>query len=366
MRVGIVGMAGAGKTTVFRVLTGGAGAGSGKQDSAMGVARVPDERIDVLARMFKPKKVVYAQIEAVDVAGMSLGQAPDAGGPDPRAKARALTVLTNNMRNCDALVVVVRVFSSAQLGEVRAVADVASLGDDLILADMAIAEGRRDRLAAQRRRTPEEEAELGLMKKLCDGFEAGLGIRQLGLGDEELAGLRGYGLLSLKPMVVAANLGEEQYTSGGDYPGRAELAAWCVEREIPLVALCAEIESEIAELPEADREALMKEYGITHTGVEQLSKAVYQGLGLISFLTVGEDEVRAWPIRRGFTARQAAGAIHTDIERGFIRAETVAYDDLMKAGSYAAARAAGVFRLEGRDYVMQDGDIVNFRFSPAR
>lgn len=366
MRVGIVGMPGAGKTTVFRVLTGGTGAGSGRQDSAIGVARVPDGRIDVLARMFKPRKVVYAQIEAVDVAGLSLGQASDAEGADPRAKSRALTVLTNNMRNCDALVVVVRAFNSVGLGEARPAADVSSLGDDLILADMAIAEGRRDRLAAQRRRSSDEEAELGLMGRLCDAFEEGLSIRQIGLSDDELAGLRGYGLLSLKPMVVAANLDDQQYTSGGDYPGRAELSAWCAERGIPLVELCAEIESEIAELPEADREALMQEYGIVRTGVEQLSQAVYQSLGLVSFLTVGEDEVRAWPIRRGWTARQAAGAIHTDIEKGFIRAETVAYDDLIKAGSYAAARAAGVFRLEGRDYIMKDGDIVNFRFSPAR
>jgi len=359
-------MPGAGKTTVFRVLTGGAGAGSGKQDSAIGIARVPDERIDVLTRMFKPRKVVYAQIEAVDVAGMSLGQTSEAEGSDPRAKSRALTILTNNMRNCDALVVVVRAFASGRFGQARPVAEVASLDDDLILADLAIAEGRRDRLAAQRRRTPDEEAELGLMKRLCDAFEAGMSVRQLGLTEEELAGLRGYGLLSLKPLVVAANLDDQQYASGGDYHGREELIDWCAQRGVPLVALCAEIESEIADLPEADRDGFMKEYGIVRTGVEQLSRAVYQSLGLISFLTVGEDEVRAWPIRSGSTARQAAGAIHTDIERGFIRAETVAYDDLMKVGSYAAARAAGVFRLEGREYVMQDGDIVNFRFSPAR
>ena len=172
-------------------------------------------------------------------------------------------------------------------------------------------------------------------------------------------------MLFAKPLVVAVNVEEEQYAAG-DYPRRAAMEEWCCERGVLLATLSVKIESEIAELPEEDREVFIKEYGISRTGIEQLSEAVYGSLGLISFLTVGEDEVRAWPIRRGLTARQAAAAIHSDIEGGFIRAEIVSYDDLMQVGSYAAARAAGVFRLEGRDYVMRDGDIVNFRFSPAR
>ena len=166
---------------------------------------------------------------------------------------------------------------------------------------------------------------------------------------------------SVKPMVVAVNVDEEQ--TRRRHPRRAAMEEWPRARSAGDPR--AKIESEIAELPEEDREVI-KEYGISRTGIEQLSEAVYGSLGLISFLTVGEDEVRAWPIRRGLTARQAAAAIHSDIERGFIRAEIVSYDDLMQVGSYAAARAAGVFRLEGRDYVMRDGDIVNFRFSPAR
>ena len=358
-------MPGSGKTTLFKLLTGAAGAGGGRQDSAIGIARVPDRRIQVLAGMFKPRKVTYAQIEVVDVAGMSLGQSNGADDADPRAHSRALTVLTNNMRNCDALLVVVRAFTSPLEGDADPVAAVSSLADDLILADMVVAEGRKERLSAQRRRSADEESELELMTRLCQGLAQGLGIRQLGLSGEELASLRGYGLLSVKPMVVAVNVDEEQYAAG-DYPRRAAMEEWCRERGVLLVTLCAKIESEIAELPEEDREVFIKEYGISRTGIEQLSEAVYGSLGLISFLTVGEDEVRAWPIRRGLTARQAAAAIHSDIERGFIRAEIVSYDDLMQVGSYAAARAAGVFRLEGRDYVMRDGDIVNFRFSPAR
>lgn len=364
MKVGIVGLPGAGKTTVFQVLTGVVSVGTGKQDASMGMTRVPDQRIDVLTGMFKPKKTMYAQVEVVDIAGRTTVQA-QSGPDDPRARSRNLTLLINNMRNVDALINVVRAFPSLEHGEAKPLSAASSLDDELILADMAIVEGRVERLESQRRRSAEEEQELGLMKRLAAGFGEGLGIRQLGLNDDEIAALRGYGLLSLKPVVVAVNVDEGQYSSA-EFPHKPELEAWCVQRNLPLIVLCAEIEAEIAELPEEERAVFMEEYSITRTGVEQVSQAVYGSLGMISFLTVGEDEVRAWPIKQGTSARQAAGTIHTDIERGFIRAEIVAYDHLMKVGSYAAARAAGLFRLEGRDYIMQDGDIVNFRFSPAR
>ena len=209
---------------------------------------MPDRRIQVLAGMFKQEG--HVRRSRSDVAGMSLGQ-NGADDADPRAHSRALTVLTN-MRNCDALLVVVRAFTSPLEGDADPVAAVSSLADDLILADMVVAEGRKERLSAQRRRSADEESELELMTRLCQGLGQGLGIRQLGLSGEELASLRGYGLLSVKPMVVAVNVDEEQYAAG-DYPRRAAMEEWCRERGVLLVTLCAKIESEIAELPEEDR-----------------------------------------------------------------------------------------------------------------
>ncbi len=364
MKVGIVGMPGSGKTAVFRLLTGG---GSGvRQDASIGTARVPDARIDVLSGMFKPRKTTYAQIEVVDLAGgagVGLGYGGDQ--PDARARARAMSLLVNHMRTVDALIHVVRVFDSPEGERAKALSDLTSLGDELILADMAVAEARAERLGSSRKRTAEEDHELALMDLLARELGEGRGLRQAELSDEDREALRGYGLLSVKPVVVAANMSEEQYQSG-DYPDQAELHAYCEKSRIPLVGLSAGIEAEISELPQDERKAFMDAYGIASTGVEQVSRAVYESLGLVSFFTVGEDEVRAWPIAAGTRAKQAAGKIHSDIEHGFIRAEIVAYDDLLRLGSYAAARAAGVFRLEGRDYIMADGDIVNFRFSPAR
>ncbi len=363
MKVGIVGMPGAGKTAVFRLLTGG-GPG-GRQDASIGMARVPDARIDVLSGMFKPRKTTYAQIEVVDLAGGASVGLARGGDSDARAKARGISLLINHMRTVDAFIHVVRAFDSPDGEPAKALADAASLGEELILADMAIAEARVERLQSSRKRTPEEDHELELMDLLARELGEGRGLRQMELTAEDQDCLRGYGLLSVKPVVLVANMSEEQYQSGG-YPEQAQLRAYCDELHTPLVGLAAGIEADISELPQDERKAFMDAYGIVSTGVEQVSRAVYESLGLVSFFTVGEDEVRAWPIASGTRAKQAAGKIHSDIEHGFIRAEIVSYDGLIRLGSYAAVRTAGAFRLEGRDYIMADGDIVNFRFSPPR
>ncbi|HON42877.1 MAG TPA: DUF933 domain-containing protein [Bacillota bacterium] len=364
MKVGIVGMPWAGKTTVFRLLTGGNP--GGKQDASIGMAKVPDARIDVLSEMFRPRKTTYAQIEVVDLAGgAGLGLGRIAADDNGRARARGISLLVNHMRTVDALIHVVRTFESADGEPARPVADAASLNDELILADMAIAEARVERLRLSRKRTSDEDRELELMELLAAEFVEGRGLREIELakGDQDL--LRGYGLLSVKPVVLAANMSEEQFQSGG-FVDEIQLQGYCDERHIPYVRLCASIEADISELPPDERIAFMDAYGIESTGVERVSRAVYECLGLVSFFTVGEDEVRAWPIAVGTNAKHAAGKIHSDIEHGFIRAEIVAYDDLIRLGSYSAARAAGAFRLEGREYTMADGDIVNFRFSPPR
>lgn len=364
MKVGIVGLPWAGKTTLFRLLTGAAP--SRRQDASIGMARVPDARIDLLSQMYSPKKTTYAQIEVVDLAGgASTGSFGEDSRADRRTLSRGLTLLIDHMRNVDALVDVVRTFSALGIGAPDPLADASGLTDELILADMAIVEARVERLSSSRKRTEDEEEELALMERLDEEFGNGRSLRDIELTPEEAARLRGYGLLSVKPVVVVANMSEEQFREG-QFPRDGELQAYCSERSIPLVKLAAEIEAEIAELDPDDRSPFMAAYGIETNGVEQVARAVYEGLGLVSFFTVGEDEVRAWPIERGTTAKRAAGKIHSDIERGFIRAEVVAYDDLMAAGSVSTARSAGTVRLEGKEYVMADGDIVNFRFSPAR
>lgn len=355
-------MPGAGKTTVFRLLTGGNP--SGRQDASIGMAKVPDARIDVLSGMFKPRKTTYAQIEVVDLTG---GAGPARSGADynGRARARGISLLINHMRTVDALVHVVRTFESVDGEPAAALRDAASLNDELILADMAIAEARVERLRSSRKRTADEDHELELMEVLAAEFGEGRGLREIELAVDDRDRLRGYGLLSVKPMIVVANMSEEQFQAGA-FADETQLHGYCNERHIPYVRLCASIEADIFELPADERGAFMDAYEISSTGVELVSRAVYESLKLVSFFTVGEDEVRAWPIAAGTHARHAAGKIHSDIEHGFIRAEIVAYDDLIRLGSYAAARAAGAFRLEGREYTMTDGDIVNFRFSPPR
>jgi GTP-binding protein YchF len=351
MKVGIIGKAGSGKTTLFRLLTGKAD--SGRQEAAVGMARVPDARIDSLSAMFSPKKTTYAQVEVLDLAGFG------AAGADKKSLIR----LVNHMRTMDALVNVVKAFDGAGSGQ--PFADASHATDELILADMATAEVRVERLASQKKRNTEEDFELELMSRLSSELSSGKSLRQIELNPDEKERLIGYGLLSVKPMIMCVNLGEDELLAKS-FDGADKVREHCAAYGIPLVELCAGVEAEMAELDDADRIQLMDDYGIEESGVGKIARAVYEGLGLISFFTVGEDEVRAWPIPAGINAKGAAGKIHSDIEKGFIRAETVAYGDFMQYGGISGARTAGLFRLEGKEYIVKDGDIMNFRFSQSK
>jgi len=268
----------------------------------------------------------------------------------------------NEVRAVDALVHVIRGFPSA-LGEApNPVADATDMELELGLSDLELLERRRERLAQQRKLTAEGRLERELVDRLIATLEAGRRIEQVALNEAETRLLRGYQFLTQKPMVWVVNLDEAAFERG-DWPGRTELEDRAASLGIPLVAMAGRWEMEAMALAAEERREFLRALGLEETGISRLARAVYRRLGLISFLTAGEDEVRAWTIIAGTTAKAAAGKIHSDIERGFIRAEVVPFDELQKAGSLARARERGLVRMEGRDYVVQDGDVITFRFN---
>ncbi|MGE5584852.1 MAG: redox-regulated ATPase YchF [Bacillota bacterium] len=366
MQVAIVGLPSSGKTTLFNLLTdAGPGPGNGvadagggrKADVSVRMARVPDGRVSYLAGVFKPRKTTYAQVEVADVPGIT-----------PSGDASETTRFLTYLRTVDAFVYVVRTFEDAPGAlpveyKIDPLGEVELLNLDLILADLKVVEGRLERLESSRRRSADEDEELELLRAIRPSLADGVRLDRLDLSTEQQAKLKGYALLTLKPVVVVPNISEDDFATRA-YPGRRDLEEFSRESGVPIVELSAKIELEICGLPERERKEFLDGYGIQEPAVAQLSRELYEVLGLVSFFTVGEDEVRAWPIKRGTTARKAAGEIHSDIERGFIRAEVISFDDFKASdGSVAAARAKGLYRLEGRDYVVKDGDIINFRFN---
>ncbi|MDI3297798.1 MAG: redox-regulated ATPase YchF [Bacillota bacterium] len=359
MQIGIIGLPLSGKSTLFRLLTGGRTEGAhagGRADVRVGVAQVPDPRLDFLARIYQPRKVTPATIQLTETAGFLPGQGD---------RARTNEFL-NAVRTSDALIHVVRTFESAELphprGRVDPLADVRDVDQELLLADLAVAESAAGRLRQSRRRSPEEEATLALLERVQEALGEEIPVRDMGLDEEAARLLRNYAFVSARPLLLALNLSEEQW-SGRDYPRREELEAYAARHGERTVDFCARVELEVAEMEPADRQEFMRAYGIEETGIERVAKAAYASLGLVSFLTAGEDEVRAWPVPAGTTAKRAAGKIHSDLERGFIRAEVVAFDDLARLGSMKAVREAGLLRVEGKEYVVQDGDILTIRFN---
>jgi GTP-binding protein YchF len=357
MKVGIIGLSSSGKSTLFQLLTGSpAPAPGARAEARMGVARVPDPRVEALAELYRPKKKTPATVEYVDVPGVAKGE------------GSALVDLPA-LRGVDALIHVVRAFASDVVahpdGDVDALRDIHMLELELILADLGAVEKRLERLEANIKKAnrPEDAAERPLFLKMKEALEAERPLRQLELTDEERKRLRNYSFLSEKPVLLVVNLGEDQVRESTALlasSGIRELA------ERPGFALCpvsAPIEAEMAQLSAEDARAFREDLGLQEPGLDRVIRTSYALLGLISFLTAGEDECRAWTIRRGTKATQAAGEIHSDIERGFIRAEVVAFEDLIKAGSLAACREAATLRLEGKEYVVRDGDVINFRFN---
>jgi GTP-binding protein YchF len=356
MEIGLVGLTQTGKTTLFRLLTQ-ARVSPEKRGTNAGMARVPDGRIDFLSQLYQPKKTTYAQIEFIDVAGLVAAQEGHGSGSGK---------FLNDVRPCDALVHVLRAFDHPEAvhaqGSVDPARDLEAVEIELLFADMELVEKRMERIKSGKKITAENKEELERLERCYAWMEQGKSMRDMDLTEEERAGMRNYAFLTEKPRLAVANLDENQYKSGR-YPAEAALKRLCQTLGIPLLEICAQMELEIDELPEEDRMLFMEDLGLTETGIQALARTAYHHLGLISFLTVGEDEVRAWTIPKGTAARDAAGRIHSDIERGFIRAEVVKYKHVAELGSMAKVKEAGLFRLEGKEYLVEDGDVINFRFN---
>jgi GTP-binding protein YchF len=357
MKAGILGLSLVGKSTLFQLLTGAQSPPAGSRPEArIGVARVPDPRVEALAGIFKPKKKTLATVEYVDVPGVARGE------------SSALVDLPA-LRGVDVLVHVVRAFDSDLAphpeGSNDPLRDASVLDLELILADLTTVERRIERLESTILKTKQAEdvAERELFLRLKEGLEGERPLRELGLSAEERRRLRGYALLSEKPLLLVANLGEDLMADAARYLDSSGLAGFARRPQVALCAVSAPIEAEVAELEPADAAAFREDLGLTEPGLDRVIRTSYDLLGLISFLTTGEDECRAWTIPRGTKAQLAAGSIHSDIERGFIRAEVVPFEDLVSVGSIAACREKGTLRLEGKEYVVKDGDVINYRFA---
>ena len=357
MKAGILGLSLVGKSTLFQLLTGSPSAPPGSRPEVrLGVARVPDPRVDTLAGIFNPRKRTWATVEYVDVPGVGRGQG-------------STLVDLPALRGVDALVHVVRAFESETVphpeGSIDPLRDASVLDLELILADLGTVERRIERLEAsiQKAKLPEDVAERELFVKLKEGLEAERPLRELDLSDDERRRLRGYALLSEKPLLVVANLDEDRIRDAAGYLDSSGLAEFARRPGVALCAVSAPIEAEMGELDGDDARAFGEDLGLSEPGLDRVIRTSYELLGLISFLTVGEDECRAWTIRRATRAQTAAGVIHSDIERGFIRAEVVPFDELVAAGSLPACRERGTLHLEGKEYEVKDGDVINFRFA---
>jgi len=360
VKVGLVGLPTVGKTTFFNLLTRGkaetSAYQSGKVNANIGLAKVPDERIDFLVQVYKPKKVTYAQIEVVDVPGLVRGASEGKGSGNQ---------FLSNIRQVDCLVHIVRAFSDENIihseGSIDIIRDIENIAMELLLADLQLVETRIERINTGKKITKQLLAEREVLERIRESLESEIGLVGMDLSEEEKKVLEHLDFLSAKPIIIVVNVDDEQLVEG--YEQKEEVLRYCREKNLPVFEVCAKAEVEISELDEEDRIAFMEELNIKESGIDLLAKAIYERLNLISFLTAGEDEVRAWTIRRGTVAKKAAGKIHSDIERGFIRAEVVNFKDFKECGSMAKARDLGKLRLEGKDYVVQDGDIITFRFN---
>jgi hypothetical protein len=361
MQIGIIGLPNSTKTTIFNALTHSqvetAAYSSGRVETHTATVRVPDPRIDHLSAMFKPRKTTYAQIQYNDIAGLRVGIGREGGLSGP---------LRNVLAQNDAFLHIVRAFEDQTVphpaDSVNPARDLAALDFELLFSDLLIVDRSMERLAAQlskKKTYPErqsDEALLALLLRLKETLERESPIRDMALFPEELSMIRGYQFFTSKPALVVLNIGDQ----GDDDP---DSYVSYQHRRSDVICLRGELEMEIAQLDDDEAALFLDEYGIQEPGLHRMIRLSYNLLGLHSFFTVGEDEVRSWTIPVGATALEAAGAIHSDLARGFIRAEVVSYDDLIAVGSLDAARKQGTLRLQGRDYVVKDGDILNIRFN---
>ena len=365
MKLGIVGLPNVGKSTLFNSLTK-AGAESANYpfctiDPNVGIVTVPDERLKLLGDFYHSKKVTPAVIEFVDIAGLVKGASKGEGLGNQ---------FLANIREVDAIVHVVRCFEDSNIvhvdGSIDPLRDIETINLELIFSDLEILERRISKAVRAARNDKTIAKELALMERIKARLEDGKMAKSFDdINDEdEQQWLESYNLLTYKPVIFAANVAEDDLADdGASNAGVQAVREYAKREDCEVFVVCAEIEQEIAELDDDEKSMFLEELGLKESGLEKLIKASYSLLGLISYLTAGEPEVRAWTIKKGTKAPQAAGKIHSDFERGFIRAEIVSYDDLMACGTYNAAKEKGLVRLEGKDYVVQDGDIILFRFN---
>ncbi len=354
MQTGIIGLPQVGKTTLFRILTKAHVDAKGGQSTHVGVAKVPEPRLAELAKLYNPKKITYATVQYVDLAGVQ--------------KERMRESLTS-LRDVDAIAHVIRVFDDPSVphseGAIDPLRDATNLDLELILSDHDQVSKRLERVEKdlKKKKDPLLEHEKGVLERCKAHLEAEKPLRELELTPEERKPIGGFLFLSQRPMLYVLNLGDEEAAEMDRAIEKHKLAALQGRPNTAVVAVCGRLESELAEMDEQEATELLASYGLKEPGLDRLIHATYQLMGLSSFFTAGEPEVRAWTIRKGSTAVKAAGEIHSDIEKGFIRAEVVRCEDLLAAGSIAAAKEKGQVRLEGKEYIVQEGDVMLFRHS---
>ena len=361
MKIGIVGLPNVGKSTLFNSITN-AGAECANYpfctiEPNVGVVPVPDERLDNLAKIYNPQKVTHAIIEFVDIAGLVKGASKGEGLGNK---------FLSHIRETDAICEVVRCFEDSNIvhvdGSVDPIRDIETINLELIFADLETVEKRIDRASKLIKGDKKYQLEFDTWKKVRDALQEGKPARSLEYTEEEQEVIKDGFLLTMKPILYVANVSEEQLSDDND-ENVNKVREYAKQDNAEVIKLCVKIEEELSSLSKEDKKEMLEALGLEESGLDKVIKASYDLLGLMSFLTAGEPEVRAWTIKKGTKAPQAAGKIHSDIERGFIRAEIVSYDDLIREGSMVACKEKGLVRSEGKDYIMQDGDIVLFKFN---